>query len=670
MKDYLHCIMQCAIVVAAYAAVPAAVSCTAQRKLGRIREKEMSAVLQLPKERQAGFQDISSAALNNNGKNKDTLTIIGEDGREMLVMKAIRDEDGEMVAAQQLDAAVVTARFRNVAERHGRIDLEFQVIVPPSMQDGRWQLRMTPDMFIQGDSIRLDSIMITGRDYRRLQLKGYQRYERFLNSIITDTTRFIDLRDLEIFLKRNIPELYSFKTDSTDVSDEQFNSVFGVTQREAVDHYTNMLAVKWNENRKNRRDKMYARYVKAPIVSEGIRLDTVIVNSDGDFVYNYVQTINTRPKLRKADIVLSGSIYEQGKKLYSIPPSEPLTFYISSLSAFVDGTERYLTRVMERRATVSAAWNIDFRAGGYRVDENFSRNREEMDNIRMNLRNLLVNDTFDLDSITIAASASPEGTFASNNSLSARRAAGVSDYFSAYTRHLQDSLKAEAGVTISVDDNMRQGRAQSAYTRGRIVFRSRSAGENWGLLRMLVDADTLMTEGEKENFISLSGISDPDRREALMRRQPYYSRMRKEMYPRLRTVQFQFAMHRRGMVKDTVHTTELDTVYMKGVQAIIDRDYETAIALLTPYQDYNLAIACVAIDRNASAMNILRELGKTPQVNYMLAILYAREGDDRNAVQHYMNACSQDRSYVNRGNLDPEIAALIRKYDLNRQRED
>ena len=71
---------------------------------------------------------------------------------------------------------------------------------------------------------------------------------------------------------------------------------------------------------------------------------------NGDFIYNYVQTIATRPKLRKVDIVLSGEVWEADRKVYLMSRSEPLTFYISSLSAFVDGTERYLTKVIERRA--------------------------------------------------------------------------------------------------------------------------------------------------------------------------------------------------------------------------------------------------------------------------------------------------------------------------------
>ena len=52
------------------------------------------------------------------------------------------------------------------------------------------------------------------------------------------------------------------------------------------------------------------------------------------------------------------------------------------------------------------------------------------------------------------------------------------------------------------------------------------------------------------------------------------------------------------------------------------------------------------------------------------ALLYAREGDDQQAVQHYLDACGQDRSYVSRGNLDPEISALIRKYALNEEEEE
>ena len=75
----------------------------------------------------------------------------------------------------------------------------------------------------------------------------------------------------------------------------------------------------------------------------------------------------------------------------------------------------------------------------------------------------------------------------------------------------------------------------------------------------------------------------------------------------------------------------------------------------------------MSLDYNASAMAILQELERTPQVNYMLALLYARNNDDQKAVQFYLDACRQEKSYVFRGNLDPEIYVLIQRYGLNKQ---
>ena len=80
-------------------------------------------------------------------------------------MKAIKDDaTGEMVANEVLDAAYVSARFRNVAERHGKVAIQFDIIVPHSMMDSKWQLRFNPDMYILEDSVRLDPVIITGKD--------------------------------------------------------------------------------------------------------------------------------------------------------------------------------------------------------------------------------------------------------------------------------------------------------------------------------------------------------------------------------------------------------------------------------------------------------------------------------------------------------------------------
>lgn len=641
-------------------------SCATRRKLANLMSEDSTTNVQLALANEA---DYLPEMKNDLKASRDTLTVKDDDGREFLLMKAVKDEEtGEMVATEVIDAAKVTARFRNVAERHGKVDLAFQIMVPPSMMDTKWQLRFYPDMFVMEDSLRLDPVIITGGDYRKAQLRGYQLYDKFLSKIIQDTTKFIDLEQLEIFLQRNIPQLYAFKSDTSFVDENQFNSVYGVSQRQAVEHYTNKVARNINERRKSKRDAMYAKYVRVPIVTEGIRLDSVVVNTEGEFVYYYVQTINTRPKLRKVDVKLSGEIFEGDKRIYNIPVTEPLTFYISSISAFVDNTEKYLTKVIERRATANTECRIDFEAGKSVIKTDYAENAYEINMISRTIASLLENKDFDLDSIIVRATASPEGSFTLNSSLAQKRSEAVSAYFSKYIESYKDSLKREAGFSMSF--NGEEQKIEAAEKPVDIRFTPRCIPENWDDLDALVDKDVVMNPDQKSDYFSIRAESNPDVRESKMKNQAYYRYMKETLYPKLRTVKFNCYLHRKGMIKDTVHTTVLDSVYMRGVQELKDMNYAEALALLSPYDDFNTAVAYVGMDRNLNAMRILSKLEKTAQVNYLLAILYSRSGDFNNAVQHYVTSVRQNPSYRFRGNLDPEISVLIKQYGLNSEEND
>lgn len=652
-----------------FAAVALAVvsSCATRRKLmNLVNASDSTATVQLALAKEA---DYLPEMKNDLSASRDTLTVKDDDGREFLLMKAVKDEEtGEMVATEVIEAAKVTARFRNVAERHGKVDLAFQIMVPPSMMDTKWQLRFYPDMFVMGDSLRLEPVIITGGGYRKAQLRGYELYDKFLAKIVKDTTVFIDIEQLEIFLQRNIPQLYAFKSDSSYVDESRFNTVYGVSQRQAVEHYTNKVARRINERRKNKREAMYAKYVKVPIVTEGIRLDSVVVNTDGDFVYYYVQTINTRPKLRKVDVKLSGEIFESDKRIYTIPVTEPLTFYISSISAFVDNTEKYLTKVIERRATANTECRIDFEAGKSEIKMDYADNAYEINMISKTIASLLENKDFDLDSIIVRATASPEGTFTLNSSLAQKRSEAVSAYFSKYIEAYKDSLRQEAGFSMSF--NGEEQKIVAAEKPVDIRFTPRCIPENWDDLDALVDKDVVMNPDQKSDYFSVRSESNPDVREARMKNQAYYRYMKETLYPKLRTVKFNCYLHRKGMIKDTVHTTVLDSTYMRGVQELRDMNYAEALALLIPYDDFNTAVAYVGMDRNVNAMRILSKLEKTAQVNYLMAILYSRSGDLNNAVQHYVTSCRQNPSYRFRGNLDPEISVLIKQYGLNSEEND
>ena len=576
----------------------------------------------------------------------DTLMVKDADGRDLIIMKAVRDENGDMVASDVIVPSVVVASFRNVAERMGKVDLRFDISVPSDLTDSRWQIRLSPLMHILGEDVILDPVFITGVQYRAAQLRGYERYARFIDSIVTDTTLFVNTRDLELFVKRNLPELYAFRGDTSRVSDERWTSAFGVSGEDAVEHYTDHIRKRMNARKASRKDRMFRRYVKAPIRTESLRLDTVVVAASGDITYSYVQTIETRPFMRKVEIELTGGVYEEDRQICKLPSPGTITFYISSLSSFADTRERYLTKVVSRRVEANTSCYISFGAGKSEIREDVGMNASEMGRIKGNILDILEDDKFDLDSVVITAFASPEGASAANKSLALRRAGAAAAFFADYTRFLIDSL-AIAGDIPEVN------------------FVSHGGGENWRLLTHLVENDTLIPPADRELYQKKLDIPGDDARENSLRALGSYQYIRKNLYPRLRMVRFDFHLHRKGQVKDTIHTTIPDTLYALGVKAIQDRDYERALEILIPYRDYNTAVAFVSLGKNHNAMDILSRLEPTPQIDYMMAVVYSRFGDDRNAVQHYLNACNADRSFIFRGSLDPEISTLVKRYNLN-----
>ena len=628
--------------------------CGSQGKLERLRRQSLSAQMVIADEK-----ELPEIAMGGEPR-RDTMVVEDPDGNEVLIMRAVKDENGEMVATDVIQAARVTARFRNVAERSGKVDLNFRIIVPEAMQDREWQLRFYPDLFVAEDSLRLDPILITGEGYRKAQLKGYEHYRRFLDSIAADSTRFVDRFQLEMFLRRNLPDIYRYKTDSTAVSEEEFRSHYGITEQQALVHYTNQLVVRRNRRKVSRKDDMFRKYVKVPIVTEGLRLDTVIVSPDGDILYDYVQSIHVRPSLRKATVLLSGDIFEEDRRIYRVPRTDPLTFYISSISGLSDDAIRYKTVVTERRVQANTACYIDFEQGRAEIRKETGHNREEMARIEGNLRSLLQHRDFDLDSIVVTASCSPEGSFEHNRKLSMRRSESVSDYFEGFLKHWRDSVRRNS-FHIGLDDTY-QEEAQAE-----IRLLSRNNPENWTMLDALVREDTALSGKEKEEYERTASVREPDLREQRLQKLPSYRHIRESLYPRLRTVRFDFHLHRKGLQKDTIHTTVVDTAYMRGLQAIRDREYEQAVTLLRPYKDYNTAVAFCALDYNASALEVLEPMERTDKVLYLLAILYSRRGDDRRAVESYLKACRLNPSFVHRGNLDPEIAGLIRRYGLDRE---
>ena len=555
---------------------------------------------------------------------------------EPIIMNAIRDsETGEMVATDVISASKVTARFRNVAERAGYVSISFDVSVPSGMSDSQWQLKISPTMRIQQDTLSLEPIFITGTAYRAAQLKGYERYRAFLSSIITDPSDLMYLGQLEIFLERHYPETYAMKTDSTFISEPLAENLFGVTQRQALEHYQKHLKIRMNERRRSRVDKMYRKYVKDPIVTEGIRLDTVLVGDGGDFIYRYTHTFQSRPRLKKVAVALYGSLYQRGEMLMELPFPDELTFYISSLSTLADERPKYRMIVLERTVYDNTKTLIDFRQGKSEVDTLLGDNASELRRIRRCIDDVVSREEFVLDSLVVVASCSPEGTYALNRKLSRARSKAMLEYIHEY-----------------VPDEWRYS------------LRTSELPENWAQLEKLVESDSLMSSEAKGKILeTIRDVDAPDERDRKLSRMPEYKYLREKLYPQLRSVRFDFHLHRAGMVKDTVHTTELDTVYMAGVQALKELDYKKAVNILRPYDDYNSALAFMSADYNHSALDVLGRLDDTDaKVCYLKAMVLVRLGQKEEAMKYYELALAYDPYLEHRANLDPEMYALVNKY--------
>lgn len=602
-------------------------SCTSYRKLERIRTGQVK----------MGLGVAEDKPLDDGCQEVDIDSIRGTLTEGPVIMNAIRDtETGEMVATDIIRASRVVARFRNVAERGGKVSVSFDVIVPEGMKDSRYQLKIWPYMAMAGDMVGLEPVYITGEKYRYRQLKGYERYRAFLASIVSDTTDFIRIGQLEVFLARNFPQTYAMRNDSSVVNDEIAQSLFGLTQTQAVTHYTRKWQVRANERRKQRKDKMFSKYVRDPLAVEGIRLDTVLTSSSGDFIYRYLHPFSPPPMVKKVSVSLRGKIYQDGEFVDDLPFPDDITFYISSLSGLVQDKVRYKMVILERRIYDNTKVLLDFEQGSSQLDTLLGDNASELMRVRRCVGDMFSNEDYDLDSLKITASCSLEGSIDYNRRLSSARAESVKE--------------------VLADDFPDSWRTK--------VY-SAATPENWEHFSLLVENDTILTDSCRKRIarqVEKASVR-PDDAEASLARMPEYRYLREKIYPKLRYVKFEFYMHRVGMVKDTLHTTEIDSVYMAGLDALRNMDYKHAVSQLRQYRDYNSALALTSADYNHTALDVLQALSKTdPKVCYLMAIVLSRLGQKTEAARYLDLAVAYDPMLKYRANLDPELSGYINNF--------
>lgn len=419
-----------------------------------------------------------------------------------------------------------------------------------------------------------------------------------------------------------------------------------------------------------RSGEVFARTVHYPYLPNA-RLDTVIRRPDGRVEYHYTEQVEADENTSKLYLYLKGRVEDRGGRSYRLRRSDTLTYNVASMTTFLDERTRYMQRIITRDAEANARFFFTFPVGKTALVDTLPENRRQIRAVRELTRGLMTDPVYIIDSITLRATSSPEGAWALNERLAKGRAEALRDVLVSEFRVLYDSLKVSANYTLDSSGRVVAAEVEEGLPDLPNLLRTKWLAEDWDELVRLVAADTAITE--KEGLLAMMRREgDPDAREWRIRLKypKAYERMKRVLYPQMRAVDFRFNLHRRGMRKDTVYTTEVDSAYMHAVELLKKRRYEEALPILRPYEDRNTALAYMSLGYDAAAYRILRsdaQADRTADIQYMLAILAARLGDEERAVQYYLRAVELRANLKFRGNLDPEIARLIRKYGLFRE---
>ena len=604
---------------------------------------------------------------------------------------------GENIMDISLADITIVAKSKNIPERAGKISLDFKVEVPASLINNKWQVRLTPYADKNGRIIEFDKILLSGAQFIKQQAKGYQMYQNFINSIIPDSAYMQYLFDSKGYQKAllDIEEQFYYSWQKELLSQQRFvdwrsirnkrHLLFnGLMERNratvnpkswkevlpaywlerdlsgAPGKWNNFLSPEYNlmqktitpedsieiskrffdykkmmenERKKALIDDKYKEYIRFP--RESCKLDTVIQVGD-KFEYYYSQKIDADEAIKKINVMINGEVIALDESRYKLPQTDTLTYYISSMVQFLDRSPKYKRIIISRHAQTNMTAYITYGVGSTKFIESIGKNKAEIDRVLETLHSLTYSGELVLDSVNMIASASPEGDNFANKKLSGLRADELKQYLMKRT-----------------DD-----------TESLALFKPYALGEDWDKLTELIRMDANI-RNRSEILAAISSTGSNDLKESLLRKYPDYPYIRKELYPQLRAVNFKFHLHRKEMIKDTIHTSVIDTAYMDAIKLLENRKYSAALATLDEYRDYNTGVCLMSLGYDQRAIEVLQALPQNDNTYYLLAILYVREKRIKDAVEAFEKACQLEPSKWYRGQLDPEINQIITDFKLN-----
>ena len=437
-----------------------------------------------------------------------------------------------------------------------------------------------------------------------------------------------------------------------------------------VKKFYNTQKIARNEARKAMKDEKYHDIVRFPFNPDA-ELDTVIYAAD-QVKFLYSQKVPADENSARMKVYVVGNVLSGNGSKYPLPKSDTLTYLVSSMTKFIDKTPRYVRKIIARDAEANTSVNFYFPRNGFNLDETIAVNRKGVKKVKDLTLALMTDPVYKIDSLTLFASSSPEGSWRVNGEIAQKRAKSIRDVLVREFTVLYDSLSVGVNVEMDEAGNLIHREVKDEIPDLPNLMKIRTIPEDWNKLRSLIVSDADF-KGHKDAILRIiDREQEPDRREWLIKSQykSEYAYMLEKLYPIIRAVDFRFSLSRRGMKQDTIYTNEPDTTYARAVEYLEKRKYAQALEMLRPYDDVNTAIAYMSLGYDKAALRIFEKSPQTADNKYMQAILQARLGNEEQAVRLLLGAVDMNAQMKFRANLDPELSELVKKYGLFKEEED
>lgn len=460
----------------------------------------------------------------------------------------------------------------------------------------------------------------------------YERHMRQYNKKVKKMPIYWDKR-----YEAHQLEAPKLKSDAKDLSNIS-NQV--ITKKDSVEiskhrYFFNDIAR--NEMKAELKDEVFPTMVPFPYEKD-VQLDS-IVDASRDVAYYYKYSYPVSPGLKRLRLTMQGRVDAIDKSTYMMGDIDTISYFISSLSQLADTTMVYKVTKLHRDVYNRMTAYVKFPPKKSALNIDYKDNKTQLKSILDTYYAFTKDRIYELDSAIIQVSSSLDGAFEDNAILSEKRSEEIKSY-----------IKRTLGGELDVDR----------------VFKTEHISEDW---------NTLVKEMQKRSDLKnkkaildlLSNAVNPDATEEEIKRsyKADYAIIRDSIYPLLEKVEVEFNMHRVDMNQQTEERREYREGYEEGLRLLLEREYWKAMDILANYPDYNAALCLTCLGYNAKAYDLLKGLPKTSNNEYLLAILAERLNKGEEAADHLLESFKLDSSKVYRAPLDPEVMAIMKKYNIN-----